>query len=140
MGQVGDKLVYGNTRGHGLLEEIEEMKKDIAILMARDKKKADQIGEHQKEIVSLKKRVKLLSQSSEGYLSIRRRFLDVYKRDVKEMRGLQGSNAIREGNLAAHEGDAIGDAMLFDHDTRTDRSLYRELYGLDDRQVLEFRT
>ena len=53
---------------------------------------------------------------------------------------LQGSKAIREGYVRAHEGDALGDAMLFDHDRRHDKSLYRELYGLDYAQVLELST
>ena len=56
------------------------------------------------------------------------------------MEGLKGSKATHEGNLIAHVGDAIGDAMLFDLDKRTDRGVYRELYGLDAGQVLEFRT
>lgn len=56
------------------------------------------------------------------------------------MEELKGSKAIREGNIIAYEGDALGDAMLFDRDQRTDRSIYRELYGLDYQQVLDFRT
>ena len=40
----------------------------------------------------------------------------------------------------AHEGDAIVDAILFDRDQCKDRSIYRELYGLQYRQVLYFRT
>ena len=99
-----------------------------------------EIGEHQKEILSLKSHVRLLTQYSEGYLSIRRRFLDVYKREIKDMEELKGLKAIREGNLIAHEGDALGDAVLFDLDYRTDKGIYRELYGLDYKQVLDFRT
>ena len=56
------------------------------------------------------------------------------------MKELKGSKAIREGNLIAHEGDALGDAVLFDRDQCTDRNIYRELYGLDHQQVSEFRT
>ena len=77
-------------------------------------------------------------------LKAQRRFLDVYKRDIKGIEELKGSKAIREGNLIAHEGDALGDALgdavLFDRDQRTDRSIYRELYGLEHQQVLDFRT
>ena len=54
-----------------MLEALEQLKRDVAILMVKDEKRANQIREHQKEIVSLKNRVKLLSQSSDGYLSIR---------------------------------------------------------------------
>ena len=56
------------------------------------------------------------------------------------MEELKGSKAIREGNIIAYEGDALGDAILFDRDQRTDKSIYRELYGLDYQQVLDFRT
>ena len=38
------------------------------------------------------------------------------------------------------EGDAITDAFLFDHDQRSDTSLYRELYGLEYRKVLELQS
>jgi hypothetical protein len=140
IGQIGNNLVYANSGGHGILEELEQMKREMKILMAKDEKKASQIEEHQKHISSLETRVGHLVQSSEGYLSIRRRFLEVYKRDIKAMEELKGSKAIREGNLRAHEGDALGDAVVFDRDQRTDRSIYRELYGLDHQQVLDFGT
>ena len=138
MGQVGNNLVYANSGGHGILGELEQMKGTMEILMAENKKNTSQIDkhqkqtdEHQKHISSLESRVRRLVQSSEGYLTIRRRFLDVYKRDIKAMEELKGSKAIRDGNLRAHEGDALGDAVLFDRDQRTDRSIYRELYGLE---------
>ena len=86
----------------------------------------------------MESRVRNLGQCSKGYLSIRRRFLDVYKREIKAE--LKGSKAIRAGNLIAHEGDALGDAVLFARDQRTDRSIYREVYGLGYQQVLDFCT
>lgn len=79
-------------------------------------------------------------KTSEGYLSNRRQLLDEYKRDIKAMKELKGSKTIREGNLIAHEGDALGDAIVFDRDQRTDRRIYRDLYGLDHKQILNFRT
>ena len=69
---------------------------------------------------------------------IRRRFLDVYKRDVQEMQELKGSKAIREGNSIAHDGDVIGDALLYDKDKRTDTKVFQELYGLDYLKILDF--
>lgn len=126
--------------GHGILEELKQLRKEIKIVTSKYEGSARQIDEHQKQIVSLEGRVGRLTQSSEGYLLIRRRFLDVYKRDIKTMKELKGSGAIRRGNLIAHQGDALGDAMVYDRDHRTDASLYRELYGLDYNQVLDFRT
>ena len=147
MGQSGHKLVYANPGGRGILWELEQMRMEVNILKTKDETNTSQIGEHQKQIVehqkhisSLESRVKRLVQCSDGYLSIRRRFLDVFKRDIMDMKELKGSKAIREGNSRAHEGDALGDAVVFDRDQRTDRSIYRELYGLDHQQVLHFRT
>ena len=39
----------------------------------------------------------------------------------------------------AHEGDAMADAIVFDRGRLKNRSLYRELYGMDYRKVVEFR-
>lgn len=50
---------------------------------------------------------------------------------------MAGWPAIKAGNKAAHSGDGMADATLFDHDHCTDRSLHRELYGLDYQQVRE---
>ena len=149
-----DNLVYANSEGHGILADLKNMKMDIKILMAKDEhmtrmldKQQTQLNEHQKQlnehqrnIYSLQSHVKLLVQSSEGYRSVRRQFIDVYKRDIQGSEEFQGSKAIREGNQIAHKGDALGDAALFDRDQRTDRSTYRELYGLDHQQVLDFST
>ncbi|MCJ1223396.1 hypothetical protein MMC12_000036 [Toensbergia leucococca] len=142
IGQIGKRMSTQIREGfrHGILEELEQMKREMSILTAKDEKRASQIDEHQKQISSLESRVRHLVQSSEGYLSIRRRFLDVYKRDMEAMEELKDSRAIREGNIIAHEGDALGDAVLFDRDQRTDRSIYRELYGLDYQQVLDFHS
>ena len=39
-----------------------------------------------------------------------------------------------------NEGDALTDALIFEHDQRSDTDLYRELYGLDHRKVLELQS
>ena len=96
-----------------------------------------QIGKQEKEIIALKGCVGRLSQNLDGYRCIRRQFLDIYRRDVKDDQALKGSPAIKAGNAKAHGGDALADAALFKHDHRTDTRLYRDLYGLEYRQVLE---
>ena len=147
MGHNGDKDVHAKPGGQSLLAKLSEMNRTMVVQMGQIEKNQKQIEEHQKElgeqqkeITSLKRHVGRLIESSEGYLSIRRRFLAIYRRDVKGEEVLQGSETIPEGNMRAHEGDALGDAILFDRDQRRDRSLYRELYGLDHTQVLEFCT
>ena len=66
--------------------------------------------DHERRILSLEGQVERLVQSSES---------DLYQ---------------------TQEGDALADAFLFDHDQRSDTDLYRELYGLDHRKVLELQS
>ena len=136
--QVGERLVYGNSAGLTLLGELEELKESMTLLQKRVAESETTIEGHRKEIAELQTRVGYLTASSEGYLAIRRRFLDVYKRDIKSMEELRNPRAIRNGNVVAHEGDALSDAVVFDRDRRSDRSTFRELYGLEYGQVLEF--
>ena len=79
------------------------------------------------------------SRAQKIYLSIWRRFLDVYQRDIKGREDIRSSKMTQQGNQKAHHGDALGDALVFDRDKRSDRRLYRELYGLSYEQVLTFR-
>ena len=108
------KLVYRKSRGHSILEDLDAMKRQVDILFSKEETISSQMQdikrmseEHQKEIIALKGQVGRLIQASEGSTAI------------------------------AHGGDALADAFLFDHDHRSDTELYRELYGLDYRQVLE---
>ena len=71
---------------------------------------ADRDQEHQKDIIALEGQVGRLIQASEGSTAI------------------------------AHVGDALADAFLFDQDNRSDTWLYRDLYGLEYRQVLEMHS
>ncbi len=144
IGQSGDKIVYGNEGGHSILARLGTIEDEITALKAKDTKRAAETSQLQKEMLSTRKEmlstrkdVKRLEQNCEGYLAIRRRFLDVYKRDVKGLETHTGTRAIKEGNVAAHQGDAIGDATLFERDKRTDRRIFCDLYGLDPAQVLE---
>ena len=87
--------------------------------------------------VSLERYHRVLLQQSDGYMNIRRHFIDVYKRK----QGLNSNQRIIiDGNDAANEGDVVGDAMMYDLDQRTDRVIFRQLYGLDVAEVIEFGT
>lgn len=139
MGQAGDYLVHGNPGGHGILEELYDMKGRMDILekkvTAKDDKTSAQIFQQQQSITFLESRVRVLSLNSKVYIGIRERFIDSYKRCKG---GSKFTKAIDIGNKLAHEGDAILDATLWDQGGRTDRSTYRELYGLEYTQVLEY--
>ena len=121
----------------GILEEHGEILERQEKILEKPRKVLES---HQEEHNETKRQLKTLRQLLEGYLDIRRRFFDLYRRDIKHLKENKSTNAIREGNSAAHDGDAVGDAFLFECDKRTDRTLFRELYGLDVDQVLHFRT
>ena len=128
-----DKYVYGNRGGQTLMEGIEAIKRQIhqiPRLIAR-------IEHQERRVATLEGQVGLLTLNSESNLYIRQRFLDIYKRDIRGDHALQGPKAIRDRKVKAHEGDALADASLFSHNQRSDIDLYRELYGLEHKQVLE---
>ena len=144
LGVDGETYVCGNSRGRSLLDNMHVMIRRMETLESKEMMMRGQLGEqekeiieHEKEIIALEGCVGRLSQNSDGYRCIRRRFLDIYRRDVKDDQALKGSPAIKAGNAKAYGGDALADAALFQHDHRTDTRLYRDLYGLEYRQVLE---
>lgn len=69
-------------------------------------------------------------------MDIRRRFFDVCRRDFKHLQEYQSTKEIRGDNSAVH----MDDAYLFECDKGVDRTLYRELYGLDVYQMLYYLT
>ena len=51
VGQGGNNLVYANSGGHGMLEDLKQMRRDRSILMAKVDKHQSQIVEHQSQII-----------------------------------------------------------------------------------------
>jgi hypothetical protein len=127
-GIAGERFIYGNPTGLGLLEERQEMKERITRIES-------EIASHKNQITDLRHRVTALTISSEGYQKIRHRFLDIYRRDVIEDVDPKGRKNIREGNEAAHEGDAISDAQLYISEERSDEGVLIGLYGLTSAQI-----
>ncbi|KAK0510985.1 hypothetical protein JMJ35_006537 [Cladonia borealis] len=104
------------TRGRSLWDDLDAMKGQIK----ESRRMVDELDgkfeamtrrreEHERQIQSLNGQVERLVQSSES---------DAYQ---------------------TKEGDALTDAFLFEHDHRSDTDLYRELYGLEHRKVLELQ-
>ncbi|KAI9768446.1 MAG: hypothetical protein M1840_004855 [Geoglossum simile] len=75
---IGDALVYGNNFGHKVLA-----------------KRID----HRSRLTTAQ--VQALQSTSEGYLNIRRRFLDTFRRDILADDTARGTQAIVDGNMAA---------------------------------------
>ncbi len=132
---VGDKYIYGNRGGQTLMEELEDIKRQIhqiPRLVAQNERQ-------ERQIATLEGQVCFLTQNHKGYQCLRQRFLDVYTRDVKGNHALQGSKAIQEGNSKAHGGDAVADASLYSNNQRSDTEIYQELYGLQYERVLDIQ-
>ncbi|MCJ1223922.1 hypothetical protein MMC12_000565 [Toensbergia leucococca] len=73
LGQHDDKIVNKKSRGHGLLQTLDEMNTTLKILTAKDgtmssqiKEHERQIEEHRKQIMSLKGHVGRLMQTKGG--------------------------------------------------------------------------
>lgn len=79
-----------------------------------------------------------LRQLLEEYLDIRKRFFDIYKRDIKHPKEKKQAKTIRDGNRDTYDNNAVADAFLFEFNKRTDWTTFRELYGLDADQVLHY--
>ena len=137
--------MYGNSQGLRLLEDMNELRRDMTILKSqmaaltmRDAKRETEKKESSEEMLALKGTVTRLVNSSESYLAIRRRYIAVYQRDFKGRDDLKGSDAVNNGNLKAHVADAVADAIVFDRDINLETKLYEELYGLEYAKVLEW--
>lgn len=99
-------------RGRSLLEDLREMNRQIEILGRR----LDQMTDRVEEL---------------------RRQNEEHQKEITSLEGQVGRLVPISENFSTDEGDAIADAFLFDHDHRSDTDLYRELYGLEYRKVLE---
>ncbi|KAI9763496.1 MAG: hypothetical protein M1839_006444 [Geoglossum umbratile] len=135
--QVGDSLVYGNSLGHTILAEREEYRSRFDAIDAEVSSLWKTIETHSSEIVDLQARIRDLETACEGYLKIRQRFLDTYRRDVLKDPNVRWTDEIGLGNKAAQNGDAVTDARLYETGARNDQSLLVKIYGLDASQILD---
>ncbi|MCJ1479633.1 hypothetical protein MMC13_008319 [Lambiella insularis] len=135
--QSEEQVVFANPQGHSLMDDLAFMKQELMILKSWKDKKTIEDGQAQKRLLLLESRLRQLTSASDSYMAIRRRFFDTYKRDVLKMTEFRSTKAIQAGNAHAHNGDSVTDALLFKSDSRQDRSIYRDLYGLDYQSVLD---
>lgn len=152
IGQHGDPIVYGNSHGMMLLEELAELRRDVTVLISnvhtlkskdsrRDTEKMErdiEKKETDEEIEALKSKVDQLSEYSNDYKIIRKRCVAFYLRDYKGKKDPKVLEAIKGGNYKAHAGDAVADAIVFEEDGSLDPTVYEELYGLAHTKVIEW--
>ena len=114
------------------------------------------IGEHEAKIRGHEEKIEELTMSnhgheakirdlthgSAGYKQIRERFLLTYQRDYGTIKPAERSSKIAEGNRRAHAGDAAMDAIVYRDDNSGEfhEQLFRDLYYIDYRKVLELGT
>lgn len=134
-GQAGDMLLYGNETGKALLMERDDLRGRTSMLESKFQKLEATTEASQVETRQLRLEVKRLAAASEGYLKIRARFLDTFKRDI--MGTYLTSTTIRTGNAAAHDGDATTDASLYTSRNRTDMPLLNQIYGISYEQIIQ---
>lgn len=137
--QCGENIVYGNEKGHGVLrtlEELEELEEHGESLERqrennwRTTSGRPQPNQTTAEILELTYGQPCYNSRKHIWIHIREQiFFDVYRRDIKQLQRYQYSKVIRFGNSAAR--GRTHSLLECDQRTWTDRTLYRQLYGLD---------
>ncbi|KAK2798336.1 hypothetical protein FQN51_007736 [Onygenales sp. PD_10] len=140
--QTRDDLLYSSRLGLELINERDDFKENVARLDAR----LDKLQEGYNRLETsnnrlrnstdqLQQQVRTLASACDGYLSIRQRFLETTLRD--KLGGDYASKRIHDGNVAAHHGDVLTDATLYERGLRNDKGTFRAIYGISYSDALE---
>ncbi|KAI4099717.1 MAG: hypothetical protein L6R37_005827 [Teloschistes peruensis] len=124
---------YANGEGKSIFEDLHDFKERLKHVESR-------VTALETENKSQNTRLELLELDSLRYYAIRRRFIDVFKRDHLDatvFRHPPGNDMINFRDEIAHDADVVADALLFEYDKRPDGYTFRRLYGLDLRHVLK---
>ncbi|KAI9825193.1 MAG: hypothetical protein M1826_007050 [Phylliscum demangeonii] len=133
---VMEKLDYLAAATAGLEAETAALEAATAGLEATEAAKS---AAWDAELDKVKDELALLKASSDGYLQIRNRFVAVYRRQVLKDAKPHDCGLIDVGNGAAHYGDPVTDALLYEREIRFDDRTYISLYGMDWGRVLRCR-
>lgn len=138
--QVSGGLAYDRSVLN-LLSDIDDMKSQLDELKRERKQMKDELKDELKQMkdeqAEFHRSIRELRYLSDSYLSLRQRFLDVYRRDVAQrFRSPNIRLNISIGSATAHHGDAVTDAKLYEMGLRQDRELISDLYGLSVDDIL----
>lgn len=122
--RAGEWPVYGNESGLEIMRTLADLRMQVAKLNTRT------------ELQSL--RIDDLARNCTRYLDVRRRTLDVYRRDILKCATTATKRRTRHGNQTVHGGDAVADADLYITRNRRDNDVFEKLYGLEVSKVSEF--
>lgn len=118
--QLGDRPAFDNSKG---LDFLEDMQQRMSRLEVRLQQHTYLIGQ--------------LTAQSDKYIAIRERFLDVFNKNVLDIRSLESGQIITAGKVTAPRGDCVTDAQLYRDGRRQDDLLMIRLYGLPWHKILE---
>lgn len=115
---------WGNSAGLTILERLDGLEKEVAAQNQR--------------LVELEDATEQLKLASAAYFNIRSRFFSIFKRDILGNATPGDQQIIQSCDIAAHNGDALVDAVMFQNAIRSDHSTFRALYGIDYNRVLQY--
>ena len=136
-GAVGDILVFGNQTGYSVLLDRDDLRGEVGRIKEQMKAQNQKLEEQSHKLEELYQRLAVVSSASEGYLKIRSRFIDVFKRDVLGQDFVFDRDTIEAGNKAAHHGDVLTDALLYTRNRRRDERIFLTIYGVSAAGALE---
>ncbi|KAL7275212.1 hypothetical protein RUND412_001861 [Rhizina undulata] len=143
VGVVRGEMVVGNRRGlnlAGLSTRVRILEDEVAGQKEKATLQKEKTTLQEAEIAELKDQVLTLRLSMKEYRRVRNWFISTFKRD--KLNNADGSDikSIQEGNVTAHGGDAIVNALLYKGpDGRRDASAFEKLYGLNPLRVLAIK-
>ena len=128
------ELYVGNRRGVSLLSGLSARlcahEDDLALI-------EEELALHRANLTELSDQVLALELLSTEYRKSRIQFIDTSKRNNLDASDDDSDGKIiREGYMAAEEGNALADAALYTLKERSDVTIFEELYELEPLQVL----
>ncbi|KAK2781045.1 hypothetical protein FQN52_001936 [Onygenales sp. PD_12] len=139
--QTRDDLLYSSRLGLELINERDDFKENVARLDVRLDKlqegynRLENSNNRLRNSTDQLQQVRTLASACDGYLLIRQRFLETTLRD--KLGGDYASKRIHDGNVAAHHGDVLTDATLYERGLRNDKGTFRAIYGISYSDALE---
>jgi len=129
-----DEQLVGNHRGLNRFEAGRAIAARIAAQDARIAAQDARIATQESTIALLLGLVTDLTTSHDAYKALRNRFISTYKRDVLINQTETDRRILAAGITLTDEGDAVGDALLYQlvgPGARRDYFVFKKLYGLD---------
>jgi hypothetical protein len=143
-GHVADRRVVRNDKGFDFLESLSDQERTNRSLQrttppsfGRDELTCaiGRLAIIEATLENQAQAIEQLKAASIGYRKIRHRFIDTFKRDVQGYNGPDGRKRIYDGNVAAHHGDLVTDALLYSLRERDDMKTLEDLYGLSAPEI-----